>query len=447
MLFVLNGTSNVIMSNITIGGIPNALAINPITNTIYAASPVTDKIYVIDGSTDKLIQNISAGPFVGDMAVDATDLNSAGLIFVTNQGILNEGQNGISIIDGLTNKVEKNVTTGDSQPIGIGLDPITNRAYVAGSTNYSVPIVSVIDYSIDSNRSVLAKNVGEVFNYTGLFPQSIVVDPKTSAVYVTNSGGETVTVINGNTSEIINTIPVGFFPNSVAINPNTSKVYATITGQNILSVIESLNATSSTPIQVDSPTFDVSINPETNMIYSASPKSKSISTVSGDIDKQVATLRFHITPPNSGSIKCGENEFAPETYVKIPLGTKCDGVPNHNFKFDSWSTLGGSNSTSQEFIVSSDGTFTASFSPADTPASYFELLSPYVSIIILVIILTLASVPSAFARLKKLLPLRGLEHVSHKDIDIIGTDSTVIAGLLVFLTLSNLQGGELIQLP
>ena len=75
---MVNGTSNTVLSNITIGGIPNSISINSITNTIYVASPETDKVYVIDGFTDRLVDEISVGPNVGDMAIDTSEFGGFG---------------------------------------------------------------------------------------------------------------------------------------------------------------------------------------------------------------------------------------------------------------------------------------------------------------------------------------------------------------------------------
>jgi YVTN family beta-propeller protein len=203
-LYVVNATSNTLLSNITIGGRPSSLAMNPLTNTIYAISTVTDKMYAIDGTNDTIVDEVQLGPNVFDIAVDYNEIKPAGLIFVTNQGVYSHNNHNISVIDGETLKLVGNIALAGTIPYGIGLDPLTNRAYVTGTSTSSTPpgVVSVIDYLIDSNRTFLIENMKSVFNYTGLFPYGVAVDPKTSEVYVANSGGHTVTVFVFISSEI-----------------------------------------------------------------------------------------------------------------------------------------------------------------------------------------------------------------------------------------------------
>jgi YVTN family beta-propeller protein len=448
LLLVVNATTNTVVSNITIGGRPNSLAVNPVTNTIYATSPNTEKVYVIDGETDEFVTEVPIGRGIADIAVDASEANPGGLIFVTNE-------KNISIIDGLTNEVVRNVKFGDYQPYGIALDPLSNRAYVTGSSNITVGIVSVIGYTVDSRGTVLARNEG-LIDYNGLFPRGIAVEPESGKVFVTNFGGDTVTEIDGYANQTVKHIRVGLFPNSIAINSNNSKVYVANTGDDTISVI---NATkpepSSIPIAIDAPPYDVSINPNTNIIYSANPESGTISTIGSGEDDLLYTVRFQADPPIASGIACGEAIYPLQTYVKIYRYTSCTGVPSQNYIFGWWSGMNmsllehffyGPNSLN----VTGDGTYTASF----LPSTYIlQALGPYLSTIILAMTLYLTSSRSAFNRLIRYFPLRvskhlqGIKHVPvNTDIDIISVDAAVIAGVLILLTLSGLAGSEQIQL-
>ena len=52
----------------------------------------------------------------------------------------------------------------------------------------------------------------------------MAVNPVTNRVYVTNIGGNTVTVIDGATNGVIGG-PVGVQPTGVAVNPDTNLIY------------------------------------------------------------------------------------------------------------------------------------------------------------------------------------------------------------------------------
>jgi YVTN family beta-propeller protein len=91
---VIDGSIGVITCTIPIGATVNGVAVNPLTNTIYATSNSTfGRISVIDGSTNTITATI-----------DGYDLNSADQITVnpdTNQIIVNDkAANGIKVFDG-----------------------------------------------------------------------------------------------------------------------------------------------------------------------------------------------------------------------------------------------------------------------------------------------------------------------------------------------------------
>ena len=56
-------------------------------------------------------------------------------------------------------------------------------------------------------------------------------------IYVTNIGDNTVSVINGNTNTMVQTIPVGYGPVGIGVNPTTNAIYVANFGSNTVSVI------------------------------------------------------------------------------------------------------------------------------------------------------------------------------------------------------------------
>ncbi len=113
-------------------------------------------------------------------------------------------------------------------PVGIAVDPNTNRIYVS---NYFSNVVFLMDPFITDIKPVPIK-VGER-------PTEIAVDPNTNRIYVSNSHNNTVSVIDGATNRVIgDPIPVGEGPRGIAVDPNTHLVYVTNPGSNTVSVID-----------------------------------------------------------------------------------------------------------------------------------------------------------------------------------------------------------------
>jgi YVTN family beta-propeller protein len=69
-------------------------------------------------------------------------------------------------------------------------------------------------------------------------PTGVAVDPGTHTVYVTNNGGNSVSVIDASTRTVTATVPAGKNPEGVAVDPGTHTVYVTNSEDGTVSVIE-----------------------------------------------------------------------------------------------------------------------------------------------------------------------------------------------------------------
>jgi YVTN family beta-propeller protein len=149
------------------------------------------------------------------------------------------------------------VTTG-TNPIAVGVNPVTNKIYVAnnGSNN-----VSVIDGATSATATVAA----------GTHPVAVGVNPVTNKIYVANEGSNNVTVIDGATNSTT-TVAIDSTPVAVAVNPVTNKIYVAESGGCCgLVVID--GATNNTTSIALAPTCtaiftsDIAVNPVTNKTY------------------------------------------------------------------------------------------------------------------------------------------------------------------------------------
>ena len=90
----------------------------------------------------------------------------------------------------------KSVLPVGSYPIGIGVNSVTNKLYVANQFSNSI---SVIDGSTD-----IIENTIQVDN----FPYDLEVNPFNNRIYVTNRESNTVSVIDGSTNQRLSNINV-----------------------------------------------------------------------------------------------------------------------------------------------------------------------------------------------------------------------------------------------
>lgn len=113
----------------------------------------------------------------------------------------------------------------------VALNPETGKVY-AVETSRSV--VSVYDPQRESIASVRV----------GAGPIAIAVNAATDRIYVANSEGGSVSVIDGKNDSVLATVSVGPRPYVVAANPATNRIYVSNTFSNVITVID--GATNST---------------------------------------------------------------------------------------------------------------------------------------------------------------------------------------------------------
>ena len=420
---VIDGITDHVIQNITIGANPNAVALNPYANKIYVASPETDMIYVIDGLTNNITAKIQTGPIVGDIAVDTNEFGGfSTLIFVANTGNAS-----ISIIDDTKGKVVSNINATGPYPYGVGVDSIKNRAYITTDLG-----VDIIDYTTSlAERNVIATLYDTIYWDYYYVPTGIAVNSNTSRAYVTNSAVDTISVVDTTSNDHLYEIKVEFFPNSLAFNPASKKLFVSNTGNNTVSVIDTTIETNTVNktvqhIPIDNIPYDVAVNPNTNIMYLANFESKTLSTINGTSANKTVALTFHLDPPNAGHIVCTENgkekKIPENTYQRITINkTHCKAVPNSGFVFGSWSSEAPShnstgipgnhtlsdalwtivgrisgnatNRAEESYEVSQYGVYTANF--LSLPP-IIQAASPYVSMCGLASVILLAAIKPTF---------------------------------------------------
>jgi YVTN family beta-propeller protein len=288
---VINGSNNRAVTNITIASTPSDVDVNSQTNTVYVTNDVGNRISVINGSTNHEIKTI-IGNFTGDgrarLAVD----NSTNLVYVAPPG------NIVTVIDGTTNNVLSNFMLESRETEDLAINPKTHMIYATSKVNN---IISVIngkkeimfannDISINQQDSVPGIKVGRN-------PIDIAVNPETNMIYVIYSTSDIVSVIDGNTNTIMDTITVGTPPTGIDVNAFTNTIYVTNPDFDSVIAIDGATNTVTHNITVSDTPQDLAINPKNNRIYTfnyADPfsigRNVSISTIDGIRHVEIANL-------------------------------------------------------------------------------------------------------------------------------------------------------------
>jgi len=182
---------------------------------------------------------------------------------------INNNVNGNVNVNGGGNR-NGTITSGikvDSYPVGIAVNPNTNKIYVANEFSNTV---SIIDESTDKIQATIK---------VGSFPYGIDVNPLNNRVYVANRGSNTVSVIDGLTNLKMADVQVGKSPIDVAVNPSSSLVYVTNIESGTVSVVDGITNAVSTTIRVGGIPYAIAVNPATNITYVTDLGDGSISTL------------------------------------------------------------------------------------------------------------------------------------------------------------------------
>jgi YVTN family beta-propeller protein len=68
------------------------------------------------------------------------------------------------------------------------------------------------------------------------YPVGIAVNPTTNKIYVANEFSNTVSIVDGSTDKIEATVQVGSFPYSIDVNPLNNRVYVANRGSDSVSI-------------------------------------------------------------------------------------------------------------------------------------------------------------------------------------------------------------------
>lgn len=135
--------------------------------------------------------------------------------------------NTAAVFDKMTGKVVAVIPTGTT-PVGVVLDPVSRRAYVAISGDDSVEAIDLLEGEV-INRGQLV---------TGDRPEELVLTPDRKFVLSANSGSDTVSVIDASSLVETRRIQVGSGPQSLLVDRAGRRAYVFNTLSGTISVLD-----------------------------------------------------------------------------------------------------------------------------------------------------------------------------------------------------------------
>lgn len=229
---VINELTASAATTITLAGYgePTYVAINELTNRIYVPLHRDGRLAVINGATDTLLTTVEmcAGAF--GVAVEPI----AQRVYVSCR----DAQI-IRVLDATTNEIRWDETIYlAGAPYALGIDPALSQLYVPFAGDPSDPLAprQVLVYRVPAilpaPRGVVAVKPGGPDGGGG-----VAANGNTHHVFVSNSQDDSVTVFDGRSLAVLDTIPVGDNPMGLAIDPGLGYVYVGNRGSNNISLL------------------------------------------------------------------------------------------------------------------------------------------------------------------------------------------------------------------
>jgi YVTN family beta-propeller protein len=287
---VIDTTTNEVTATIPVGASPTSLAASPDGSTVYVLNQDDSTVSVIDTSTNRVVDTITV-PVPPDESGSVSHLwdvavGPDGTVYVSASG------GTISVIDPTTHEVSGPYSVGPAAT-GIVVSADGSRLYVAtGLWNSemmvvdtrtlvdtgTVQVVDTVDvgyfnYPIDAEFTPDGKRLyvitggqgsetaesavmivdtddtdptSATYNQViqtiyGGFPQAVAFSPDGTRAYVSDTGANTITVIDTRTNQVIGTITVPLTPASgshdIAISSDGRSLYVTDQAGNVVSVV------------------------------------------------------------------------------------------------------------------------------------------------------------------------------------------------------------------
>jgi YVTN family beta-propeller protein len=310
-----------VISTIKVGRIPTEIAFNPINGSMYIVNNGDiNGVSVIDGRTNKFLTNIS-----GSLAPDSIAFNSEN----NNMYVTNANGNLAAVISAKDNKVIKNISSTlstvsinppieyDLLPNAIAFNPKNGNVYVPGNVCY---------YTNDTQCSFQQNYCARNATITCM---ASVIDPKNN--------------------EIIKNIPIGrqgdpFATSSglIAVDPNNGNVYVGNYRDRSISVINSSNQVVTT-IGLSGTPSAIAFNPKNGNMYVVGGPSSVVSVIDTKSNKIIKSIPGIGIVPNAIAYNPTDGNmyvvggFSKSVFVIdsernnstiIPLGGSPSAIPN-----------------------------------------------------------------------------------------------------------------------
>ena len=201
-----------------------------------------------------------------------------------------------------------------SFPVGIEINPITNKLYVANQLSNTISVIDIEKSKVEANIDV------------GNSPYDVEINPFSNRIYASNRESNTISVIDGFTNKELTEIPVGNSPVGIGINLATNWIYVANLDSKTISKIDPIENKVKESLKYALSPYDIIVNPHTNKVYVSDLGKNSVLVLDGNNNTLVSTIPVGSKPS------------------ALAINTQTNTIYVSNFLNDSVSVLNGTSS-------------------------------------------------------------------------------------------------------
>lgn len=267
------GAPNTLGITVAVGTTPRAVAIDPGRNVAVVANEGSNDVTIVD------LGGLGSRPHI---------VQSSPLVTLSTAG-------GITL-----NVIGSNLAGGTVRLDGT---PLATTVVSAQHLTATVPpglTAAARRFAVDVQVGGAVSNVSELTVIqavaVGTLPSAVAIDPERDVAVVTNSGSNTISIVNLNTGAVSAPIAVGTNPQGVALIPRLNRAVVTNFGSNNASLVDLAAGTVSSTVTVGSGPLGVAINPDDAQAIVANSNSNTVSIFAADTGGTVATSTVQTRP-------------------------------------------------------------------------------------------------------------------------------------------------------
>jgi YVTN family beta-propeller protein len=292
-ILAYNGSTYAPIVRVSSGGV-GLLAVNPVTDEVYASSSATG-LAVLYGSNDTLrpqgVRAVGGGLLTGVVYDPAT-----GTVLAINAQLESDERINAST----------DAPVGETSLLGANylqavLDPDNGLVYIAAySSSYTG--VSVID---PSTRLSIVGGIS-----TGGSPSGLAYDSPDHRLFVTNYWNASLSVIDTRNGTVLNaSVPVGSYPYGVAYDSDNGEVYVANGGNGTVDVLNATTlAQAHAPISVGANPYGIAVDASQNLVFVTNLASGNVTIVNGS-SNQVRLAGISVGANPQGAVYDPQNGY------------------------------------------------------------------------------------------------------------------------------------------